>query len=275
MYKQSSRRFREYDLNFIENEVQGDVTILCLHGQGDFIQRYRNWFELFDAQGLHFIGFDWPGHGLSSGARGDLVDEDVIFSLFQWLEEEVVSSSRTFALFGHSMGGMMGLYWLYFAKRGLLRTPDFTIFNSPLLNPRHRVNALKYGALRALSLWVPELAISTGIDPSFCVHDVSKLAENPDHVSLFHDQVSLRWGLAMTRIAELIKSETLLDQPNRAFVSQGAADRITPESFCLDYLEIHPKNTDITYLSLDGARHEPWMEDGYMKRIAVALKKWL
>ena len=45
------------------------ATVLIVHGYYDHIGLYRHVIRFFLEQGYAVLGFDLPGHGLSSGAR--------------------------------------------------------------------------------------------------------------------------------------------------------------------------------------------------------------
>ena len=41
------------------------AVIILVHGLGEHVQRYLCWAELFNKEGIGFIGVDLPGHGRS------------------------------------------------------------------------------------------------------------------------------------------------------------------------------------------------------------------
>src|SRR5512133_1011969 len=90
------------------------AMIILVHGLGEHIKRYSHWIEMFNNEGIGFVGVDMPGHGRSPGRRGHIAS----FALISEMIDILVDTSRkTFPgiplyIYGHSLGGGLVLNYL-------------------------------------------------------------------------------------------------------------------------------------------------------------------
>ena len=261
-----------YDIHGMWFLPEGNVnaTAFLIHGQGDFIARYHEVAEIFTFSGIAICGIDLPGHGESSGRRGDISSIEYIEHIFQTLRATIEHKfpHRERGLIGHSMGGLLALREL--ACRG--NAYDFTWLSSPLIKPSKNKRAIEIALLKILAHLIPKFTIGTGVKRKFCRRKKigADLKSNP----LFHKKVSLRWGL------ELIKCEEEMQRlfpkmvvSTKTLITQGTADCVTPVVYLEHFLD-YTKWKDLNLEIIQGALHEPF-RDITKEECFRIIKKWL
>lgn len=88
------------------------AVICVIHGLGEHIGRYEHMAKALNAQGYTLYGYDQRGHGQTPGKRGvarlDALSEDAL----KLIDHAHTETGLPVVLFGHSMGGGIGLYTL-------------------------------------------------------------------------------------------------------------------------------------------------------------------
>src|SRR6056297_3501404 len=89
------------------------ASVLIVHGLGEHIDRYERFAKQLNEHRLNVYGFDNLGHGKSKGIRGYTSVEDTI-TLIEMMLKKITTTvpSVPVALFGHSLGGLIGLRYL-------------------------------------------------------------------------------------------------------------------------------------------------------------------
>jgi nucleoside-diphosphate-sugar epimerase/alpha-beta hydrolase superfamily lysophospholipase len=111
--------FRDGELHAEVHAADGeaDATVVFSPGIGGHARFYTPALAALKAAGLNAVGLDRPGHGLSTGRRGDApmpVALDAIETCVRWARERF---GRPVALAGSSLGGITSWY-------ALTREPD-------------------------------------------------------------------------------------------------------------------------------------------------------
>lgn len=160
-------------------------TVLLLHGYSEHSGNYARLVREFVQNQLAVITLDFRGHGLSEGPIGHVDGpstyaedaEHLLASIFAQ-----VLPYRPLYLWGHSMGGMVGLQLLL--RGNLPAEVKGAVFSSPLLGFPELKGPQK--ALAALSPFlaklVPTLPVSHGVPPLDLSHDqhyLDKRAKDP------------------------------------------------------------------------------------------------
>lgn len=111
------------------------ATVLVVHGYYDHLGLYRHVIRYFLEQGYAVLGFDLPGHGLSSGARAVIHDFDeygqTIHDVMRIAREHLPPIELGF---GQSTGCTA---WMNYLMAGFPTPVERLILLSPLLRP-HR-----------------------------------------------------------------------------------------------------------------------------------------
>jgi len=234
--------------------------VLLLHGQGDHIACHDWAAGLLVQAGFSPEGFDWPGHGQSSGRRGDIPDVDTAIQLI----DEVIDKmeSPPVGIFAHSTGGFVLLRYLDRKIRLGESLPFRWIWlNSPLIHPAHNQSPLKQRGAKWLGKYFPRLTFSTGVTRKQCCH--LEGAEKGDKRINFegcHNRISLRYGNSLLgRDNEGLSGAIPIPDPLRLLFTQGDEDPICPPPFAVDFFDKVP-TPHKTVVLIKGARHEAFRE---------------
>lgn len=239
------------------------ATAVLLHGQGDFIARYGEVAEVFQARGIALVGTDMPGHGDSPGRRGhipgfDYVDRVVESNLARCRE---LSPGKPHGILGHSCGALMALWTL-------LRDPSpwtFAWLSSPLLLPEATRPALVASLLLMLSRIMPGLSIDSGVGPKECVNPVE---DNEGHAHLersgdehlFHTRVTLGWAQEICEAARWVRENFQSRLPPiPLLITLGEEDPVCAPSVVHGLLEGF-RPPQLALHSFPGLRHEPFAD---------------
>ena len=99
--------------------------VLIVHGLGEHIGRYDKLIDMLVKEGFCVIGFDLPGHGKSSGKRGNTTIEDIVEII-----DELTKSVNRFTVFGHSLGGLIAIRYTELRPQKV----NNLVVSSPALN---------------------------------------------------------------------------------------------------------------------------------------------
>lgn len=145
------------------------AVVCLLHGLGEHSGRYAHVAEALTAVGYALLTFDLRGHGRSSGKRGHFANFEVVLDDVDRLlqEAETRYPGKPRFLYGHSLGGLLVLYYT------LLRKPVLAgvISSGPALRSSLEQQKAKIAIARVLSAFLPAVGIPTGLDAAGLSHD--------------------------------------------------------------------------------------------------------
>ncbi len=233
-----------------EPEDSLDGVICLVHGLGEHSSRYQYWAEKLTSTGYAMLAFDLRGHGRSGGKRGDTPSynhfaDDISILLDQAAKE--YPNTPTF-LYGHSLGGMLVLYYLIKNK------PEIkgAVVTSPGLRTMLDQQKVKVTALRILEPIMSKVTMPNGLELEGLSKDtnvVDKYRNDP----LVHDRVSLRMGKGMIDTIDYIFSNaSKIDIP--LLLMHGSADMITYQQGSEEVAE--KINSECTLKIWEGLYHE-------------------
>jgi len=252
-------------------DPQPDVptTMACFfcHGQGDFSLRYSKVLHLFTQRGIRCILVDLPGHGLSSGKRGDISGSEFIDQIIESNFE--LAEGLDYGIAGHSMGGLLTLRHLLLSLEGRLPMPKFCWVNSPLLHPAQNKSNTFVALGKFISKIFPKLIINTGTKPELCrtnpapdtpLSQLETKEQKEQRIPLSHQKISLRWATEIIHIAENFQqSLPQYNAPLPFLFTQGGSDVICPEFIASDFFQsLNLPNK--SYKSYPDMRHETFVE---------------
>ena len=136
---------------------------VIVHGFGEHGGRYQSVAERLAQQGIATAVPDLWGHGRSEGPRGDLTALTEYARALRTLTETVwlpESGQASYALFGHSFGGLLAIAWAFEAPPLLRRL----VVQSPLLEAGFPIPAWKTSAALCLARWCPGAPFSMNLD---------------------------------------------------------------------------------------------------------------
>ena len=251
--------FSIYHRSFESISSHAGGKVLLLHGLGDHIACLDWAAELLLQAGFSPEGFDWPGHGQSSGKRGDVPGVEAAHQL---IDETIARmDSPPVGVFTHSTGGLLILTYL---EKKILRGEEFPFewmwLNSPLLHPEQNQSNLKMKAAKWLENYLPRLTFSTGVTREQCCHMENAGKDDPRiNFDGCHNRVSLRYGNSLLDVRRNSSEDFRVPESMRILLSQGDEDPVCPPFLAMDFFN-RIKAADKTFILVHGARHEAFRE---------------
>jgi alpha-beta hydrolase superfamily lysophospholipase len=238
-----------------------------IHGLGEHTGRYAWVAETLGKQGYSVTGFDFHGHGKSGGQRGH-------FATFDQALDDIQSAMDYIAheegkpvdfLYGHSMGGNLGINFL------LRRKPTLkgAVITSPGLRTYAPTPAWKLTLGKLLYNLLPTFSMDNGLDVNYLSHDPQvKVLYQAD--PLTHKYISARFGLDFLQAGEwALQNANLLDVP--MLIQAGSEDHLVSYQAAKDFADI-AKGCD--FIGWDGLYHETHNELEKVKVLDVMVR-WL
>jgi alpha-beta hydrolase superfamily lysophospholipase len=201
-------------------------VILIAHGYAEHLGRYREFVEHLTGRGLATAALDHRGHGRSGGPRGHCGSFTEMVADLRTLADLAAGwwPSAPRILFGHSMGGLIALFYL-------LHHPD-TVRAGAVSAPALRVPDAAPRVLQMVAMLLgriaPRVAFSSNLDESLLARDP---AVGKAYVAdpLVHRRASAGFFRALRAAQGVVMAEA-----NRLRVPllllQGDADRIVDPS---------------------------------------------
>ncbi len=165
--------------------------VLIVHGLGEHIGRYDKLIDMLIKEGFGAIGFDLPGHGKSSGKRGNTTIEDAVAII-----DELTKSVNRFTMFGHSLGGLIAIRYTELRPQKV----NNLVISSPALNIE--MKSSQKAMMSIFSVLAPSLTVNNGINPNLLSRNKSAVEKYVSD-SLVHDRISIRLAKSMMKNIEL------------------------------------------------------------------------
>ncbi|OGO71391.1 MAG: hypothetical protein A2Z49_08025 [Chloroflexi bacterium RBG_19FT_COMBO_56_12] len=174
-----------------QSEVPAKAVVCLVHGLGEHSGRYAHVGAALNSAGYHLLAFDLRGHGKTLGKRGDLPSYEVVNKDVSLLltEATIRYPNLPQILYGHSLGGMVVLYYCLRIKPHLAGV----VVTSPGLRTALEEQKNKIMLVNLLGSVMPGMTISTGLEASTISRDPA-VVERYQKDLLVHDQATL--GLA-------------------------------------------------------------------------------
>ena len=211
---------------------QPRAAVLLVHGFGEHGGRYEVVASTWVEQGIAVACPDLPGHGLSSGMRGDLDDVGWCLDDLEFVANRLMPSlvpTGRYAVFGHSAGGLLAIH---LALRHLTTVTSFVV-QSPLLAVGFPVPEWKLRLARWLVRSAPRLRLPGGVKPEWLSHDPA-VVEQYRRDPLVTHVISLRGYFALQQAMTLAR-ERVAEVKAPTFLAYGEADHVVDVSACRDF----------------------------------------
>lgn len=229
------------------------ALLVIAHGFGEHGGRYRAVAETLAGQGIWVGVMDLWGHGRSDGQRGDVERVADYVKQLQGVTRDVFlpqSGCSSYALFGHSFGGLLAILWALDNPAALRRV----VLQSPLLEVGFPLPRWETAAASFLATCWPTSSFSLHFDVAALSHDAAVIQAYRDdplvhHVMTartYHSMLRAR-DEAMARAASVRSPVLLLLAGADRVISIERArrwfDRLTCEKRCElfpdSYHELH------------------------------------
>lgn len=150
-------------------------VVVTLHGLGEHVGKYEEWFDALLAAGYHVYAYDQRGHGRTPGRRGDYAFGDLVADLERFLA--VVGDRHAGApllVVAHSLGALVALRWA--REAGEEAPVAGIVLSSPPLELAEPPPAWFRWGVRALAAIAPRLPLPRRTDPSRLTRDPERVA---------------------------------------------------------------------------------------------------
>lgn len=212
-----------YRLFFRYYRVPGaSRNCLILHGHGEHSGRYEKIQAVLESEGISTAIFEYRGQGRSEGPDV-YVDtfEDYIqdVSRFLVLLEERFGWKEPFILFGHSLGGLISVYW---AQRFPEKVKAL-ILSSPCLGLK--LPGWLVGINRLLNFFIPRLIYKNPIYPPHLTHNTAEM-ENYRKDPFIKRKISVRLAHEMVSYASKLEKMPFFSFPFPVYVLASGLERV-------------------------------------------------
>jgi lysophospholipase len=241
-------------------------TAFMCHGYYDHVGLFGHLIEFLLRAGFNVLTFDFPGHGLSSGARATIESFDhyvaVLVDLQHYLESQLGEHAASafpqpWYVLGQSMGGAIAMEYLL--QYGHERFSEVVLF-APLIRP----------AAWGINRWVYEIARRTITERK---RIITENAENPEFIALMKrdplapDILPVQWVTAMVNWMKAFEQRGKLPFP--LHIAQGDQDKTIDWRHNIAFFSSH---TDVDLLRIPGARHHLVNESAHIR---AQLFQWM
>lgn len=231
-------------------DTEAKAGIALVHGLGEHSGRYQHVAAHFTRAGYMVQSMDLRGHGKTPGPRGHADSMDLILQDIDLLLEKLakVNPGRPRFLYGHSLGGLLVLYYALRYKTALCGV----ISSAPGLTTVLHKQIAKVNLVRILGSLTPRLTIPTGLN----VNDISRDRQVVDAYladPLVHNRSSLGFGKGMLDMVNWVQAHP---QQFRLplLVIHGSADQLGYPRGSQEFARLVPGN--VTYKLWEGLYHE-------------------
>lgn len=148
--------------------TQALATVIVLHGYYDHMGLYGHVYDWALRQGFAVLSCDFPGHGLSSGARASINSFQEYQQVLQALlaKAEQLQLPKPWHLLGQSTGGAIAFDYLL--NQSLVSELGETILLAPLVRPRAwQQSKLLYQLVKPFRRSVPRSFSNNSNDAAF------------------------------------------------------------------------------------------------------------
>ncbi|MCB0655540.1 MAG: lysophospholipase, partial [Saprospiraceae bacterium] len=198
------------------------AVVGLIHGLAEHAGRYTHVAKWFQQEDIALIGFDLPGHGLSSGKRGHVPSYDTYLEVIDQFKVYVQAQFPDVPLFlyGHSLGGNLLLNYILRFEPQLAGA----IVSAPAIKTYADLPKWVRGLIRNLTRVVPKLTVPTGLKSKWLSRDAEVVRQaNEDPYRFSTATISL--GVGVLDAAELLYNHRH-ESAVPILLMHGTADRI-------------------------------------------------
>ncbi len=241
--------FKKYDI-FMQSWLPTEPTkhhIIIVHGLGEHSSCYSHMAKYLTENKISCHGFDFFGHGQSSGQRGYIPRFELFVDELNFVHQTLIEkyNSAQFSIFSHSMGGLVTL-------KSLL-THSFNentalIFSNPLVNINVEIPQWKLAMAQNLAQVLPRLTLGNEINDKDLTKD-QEVLERYKTDPLRHKKISSKLFVELQENTTLVPSQIkgiknrslFLISPNDKVCDAGASQTLS-RNFKDARLELFPQS---------------------------------
>ena len=260
---------REWKLSD-KNPKKGSAVII--HGLGEHSGRYSEVAGFLNNLGFEVYCEDLPGFGNSSGKRGDVKNISNYISCIKALHKRVLSegtNAQKMILYGHSMGGLLALWYLETYPRDF----DAAIISAPALRPSKKVPGYLLILSKIVRLLFPSFPFKNRINSDQLTDDEAT-AEQYREDELTHPIITPRLFWQLEDVSSKVwENRDKLPVDLKILFIHGEDDTLVDNEDTKEFFEgINVK--DKVLLLLEGVRHEPHKTSN-RTHVFNMIKEWL
>lgn len=243
------------------------ASICLIHGLGEHTWRYQWVAEYLTAHGYALTGYDLHGHGKTQGPRGHFPSyERALDDIQDSLDSiEKMDGKPADFIYGHSMGGNLGLNFL------MRRQPHLkgAVITSPGLEPYNKAPAWKLSLGKIMYTLAPTFALANGLELPYLSRDL-KVIEAYKNDPLVHGVISARFALDFLTAGEwAFQHPELVKVP--LLIQVGTEDHLISYSKVKEFAQKVP---GVTYREWQGFYHETHNEPE-KEQVLQVMVNWL
>jgi len=203
------------------------AQVLIIHGYLEHCQRYGEYAEYLNTQGIAVTLYDFRGHGLSSGKRAFVADWQDYVTDFESVVATLLPNVPTFWL-AHSNGGLLLLHYLLSAaKTEKSLNIKGAIISSPFLKPAGELSRVKKWLSQILGSLFPGLQVPSDLKVEDLMSD-PELQKKHEEDKLCIKQATMGWVrqalFTQASIEDYIEEKIKIPYP--VFFTFAGADRV-------------------------------------------------
>ncbi len=262
-----SNEYRLFAQSWENKESLCQGTLLILHGYFDHIGLYQHIIDYGLSRNLRVVGFDLPGHGISSGDEAAIPDFLVYQDILkEWLDLHREQSPKPWYLIAQSTGAAIAMDYLLINQCDETNNPFRKVaFLAPLVRPTqlYKIKML-YHALKPFKKYINRTFTAGSNNPKF-----NCFIKQGD--PLQSKRVSREWVGALLNYIHRVESAAPV--PITPLIFQG--DQDTTVSYLHNLAIIEKKFWQPKVIYLDGAKHHLANETENFRRIIFnELDQW-
>lgn len=236
-----------YVREWIKDDNKANLVII--HGVGEHSGRYCDTAEKLFEMGFNVYTGDLIGHGLSDGFKVYIESiEDYMDNVDFFISR--VKDDKPLFILGHSMGGLIVLYYMLFNKERNIRG---VIASSPYIKDKIKISGIKYFIGKTAAAICPKLRIESGLKGDMVCRD-NEIAANYNKDELNCSKVTARWFVELEKTRnQLVQQQTSFDSP--CLILQAGEDVVVDaEGVQQFYQQISSKDKE--FVMYDNFYHE-------------------
>lgn len=224
--------------------------LVLVHGLGEHSGRYTHFAEFMNQHNISVYAVDLFGHGKTEGKQGHTPKiEDYLWQI-KFLLDMVGQLGAPVFLYGHSMGGLLVLKYLFSQDPKV----SGVVVSAPAIAPGYPIPAAKKILGKVGRSVFPSLVQKNGLDVNGISRDEAIV--NAYHADpLVHDYVSAELGIGILDWGVEMQLLNVSELKIPLLLMHGTADVLTSYEASKDFSSKF-RGGDVTFKTWEGFYHE-------------------